>query len=81
MLSCAPSPTLPMSVLAVEKQKYTQARAEWQRGMGSYRDRLVENAKGFVHQVEALRGTPTGFIVAAALFVFTLIMIVRAVTS
>jgi hypothetical protein len=49
----APSPTLPMRVLSVEKQKYNQARAEWQRGMISYRERLVESAKGFIHQVAA----------------------------
>jgi hypothetical protein len=49
----APSPTLPMRVLAVEKQKYNAARAEWQRGMNSYKERVVENAKGFVHQVAA----------------------------
>jgi hypothetical protein len=44
---------LPMRVLAVEKQKYNAARAEWQRGMNSYKERVVENAKGFVHQVAA----------------------------
>jgi hypothetical protein len=49
----APSPTLPMRVLSVKKQKYNQDRAEWQSGMSSYRERLVENAKGFIHQVAA----------------------------
>ncbi|MCB1091372.1 MAG: hypothetical protein KDL87_07570 [Verrucomicrobiae bacterium] len=49
----APSPTLPMRQLATATEQYKRDRVVWQKDINAYRQGIVDNANGFIHQVAA----------------------------